>query len=171
MKHVRRLRGAAAAEIIVIFLVMLIIGVNIWALFRPNDDDLERRIGEDLLKISTAMNLYRASNDTFPDGWNQLPKDLPRTDPLGRPYRLMWGGDAIRSQRLGVGDARFNPYLHAIVKCDSLKKTADTAPHSALNLRGYKGSAILGGFIEGYVTYVPETDDWERAERISRGDR
>ena len=166
MKAVRRLRGAALAEIIVIMLVMLIIGVNIWALFRPNDDDLERRISQDLLKIANAMNIYRASNDTFPSGWTQLPPDMPKIDPMGRPYRLMWNQDAELSQRLGTDNFKFNPYLHAIVKCDSLRKSPDVVPHSALNLKGYKGTAVLGGFIDGYVTYVPETDDWERLSRL-----
>ncbi len=158
----RKQGGIAAIEFIIVSMVLIILSINIWILLRPNDDDFENSVRTDLLQIVSAVNVYRASNnDAYPPSIDSLGQDIPHKDPHGVPYRLMYTESTARLERTSGTEPMFKSYKHAIVKCTSLRKDRDQIHDVSEYAKDYRGSLVLGGFLEGFVTWVRDADDWE----------
>ena len=143
-------------------MVLIILSINIWILLRPNDDDFENAVRGDLIQIVNQVNIYRASNgDTYPPSIDVLGPETPKNDPHGVPYKLMYTDSIARSESSAGTEPKFKTYKHAIVKCVSLKKDRDQVKDVSEYAKDYKGKLVLGGFLEGFVTWVRDTDDWE----------
>ena len=158
----RRQGGLAATEFFIVSIVLLILGINIWILLRPNDDDFENQVRFDLLQIVNSVNIYRASNgDAYPDDLSFLPDNVPHKDPRGVPYKLTYTSATERIETKFGTEPKYKTYKHAIVKCMSLMKNRSEVRDVSEYAKDYKGKLVLGGFLEGFVTWVRDVDDWE----------
>lgn len=158
----RKQGGVATTEFFIVSLVMIILGINIWILFRPNDDDFENQVRGDLISIVRQINIYRASNnDAYPPDLSFLPDEVAKKDPRGVPYKLTYTNSYERIEQSTGVEPKFKTYKHAIVKCISLRKNRDEVRDVSEYAKDYKGKLVLGGFLEGFVTWVRDTDDWE----------